>query len=344
MRTRLTELLGIRHPIILPGMAYVSLAPLAAAVCNAGGLGVLGIYDSPDNLRQSIRKMRELTDKPFGVNVVPIVPAVGEFVKVIIEEKVPVVTSGLGDPAALMGGKRPGMLMIPACGTVGQAIAAERNGADAVIVTGSEAGGHVGNISTLVLLSKVTARVKIPVIAAGGFCDGRGLIAALALGAEGIAMGTRFAVTQESPIPPQAQQVLVEAKEGMATVSTRYDGLPLRAIKGSSVTNYRGWWSRPWELLPHAQGLSKAYKVPRSETMKVVPVLRKLKIPVLQFVCGIDMVRKFASEGDVKGGVGPCGQVIGLVNDIPTCNELIERIIAQAERTSESVRAKALLS
>ncbi|MEE8471745.1 MAG: nitronate monooxygenase, partial [Dehalococcoidia bacterium] len=193
MKTRLTELLHIESPIIQAGMVHVSFPSLVAGASNAGALGILGAGAmSPQELRDNIRKVQALTDRPFAVNVIPDNTLLEELLDVIIEEKVPVASFGVGNPQRIIRHTRPhGIVNIPTVGSLRHAIRAEEGGADAVIIQGTEAGGHSSHVSTMVLLPLVAERLKIPVVAAGGICDGRGLVAALALGAEGIAMGSR---------------------------------------------------------------------------------------------------------------------------------------------------------
>ena len=345
MKTRITELLGIKHPIVQAGMGWVSYLPLVVAVANAGGLGVLSATDmTPEELRDQIRKIRELTgDKPFAVNIVPHLPGYRQYVEVMIEEKVAIVSHGLGNPFDILGKSvSHRVIRIPTVGSVKQAVRAERDGADALIVSGEEGGGHCSYTGTLVLTALVADRVKIPVIAAGGIGDGRGLVAALALGAEGISMGTRFAITQESPLPEHIKKLYVEADDEAAAVTTRITGFHCRGIKGEKIKNYRGWMFRPWEVLTSALSLSGAYKTTLRElASSALEVRRTYKTPV-QFICGIAKIRYGLIDGDEKRGYMPCGQICGMINDIPTCQELIDRVIAEAEDSIEKTRAKVL--
>lgn len=342
MKTRITELLGIEYPIIQAGMTFVSYLPLVVAVSEAGGLGILTCSDqTPEEVRANIRKVRELTSKPFGVNLVPYTPGYKDFCKVILEEKVPVFSHGLGNPFKLLGVKKPaGMIFMPTVGSTRQAVMMEREGADAIVVHGFEGGGHVGYIATTVLLPKVAETVKIPIVAAGGFCDGKGLVAALALGADGIAMGSRFCATKECPVHEDVKKALTEAREEDAIVSFRYDGLRLRSIPGDGLKNYRGWWSRPWEIIPSIFSMKGAFKSSYKELWEGSRELMRYKIPLMQFVCGCTKIRETLSDGEVKGGIIPSGQVAGRFRDIPTCHDLIQRIMAEAEQVAKFVGAK----
>lgn len=334
MKTRITQLLGIRYPIIQAGMSYVSFVPLAAAVSDAGGLGIMTATEqTPEELRKNIRKIRELTPKPFGVNLVPYVPRYRELVQVILDEKVPVFSHGLGNPFKLLNIQKPkDMVFMPTAGNVKHALKMEKEGADALIIHGFEGGGHVGHVASTVLLPEAAGCIKVPLLASGGFCDGRGLVAALAMGADGIAMGSRFALTQESPIHPRVKTAILKAKDEDAIVSTKYDGLRLRSIPSKAMAHYRGWWSRPWEIIPSVLAMRDDFKISFSELMRVLNELKKYNTPLLQFVVGIERVRSTLEDGNVRDGIIPAGQVMGRFTDIPTCQDLIDKIMQEAEQ------------
>lgn len=346
LKTRITDLLGIKYPIIQAGMNFVSYVSLAAAVSNAGGLGILTAIDqTPDELRTNIRRLRELTTNPFGVNLVPYIPRYKILCQVVFEEKVPVFSHGLGNPFKRLDMKKPpDMVFMPTAGSVEQAVAMEREGADAVIVHGMEGGGHVGSIASSVLVPKASEALRIPVVAAGGFCDGKSLVAALAWGAEGIAMGSRFIATHECPVHPDVKMAFLKAKEAEAIVSSRYDGFRLRGIPGEKVRHYKGWWSRPWEVLPGLLGMKKGFKTSFWELIKAAGDLKAYHAPVIQVAVGSAMARNSLSGGDLKRGFLPSGQVVGRIHDIPTCKELIERIVREAEEIIESIRVRFELS
>ena len=238
MNTKITRLFGIQYPVVLSGMTGISTPELVAAVCNAGGLGILATGDlSPDSLRAAVRQIRQLTDKPFGANVPLLIPGMDEKAHVLFEEQVPVINYSLGkgdwicQKAHEYGGKAIATVV-----TIKHAQAAERDGADALIVTGHEAAAHGGNATSLVLIPSIADTVSIPVIAAGGFGDGRGLAAALALGAEGIAMGTRFMNTLESPVHSAVKEIS-QAKTVHDTVySKKIDGIPCRVMQSKGAT------------------------------------------------------------------------------------------------------------
>jgi NAD(P)H-dependent flavin oxidoreductase YrpB (nitropropane dioxygenase family) len=333
MKTRITELFGIQHPIILSPMAFVARAPLVIAACQAGGLGLFGPPGlTVEEMRQQIREIKaQVGGRPFGVNIMPVMPKVRELIQVLIEEEVPVWTSGLRNPLTVFNIKKPkNVLFIPAVGNVRQALSVEKSGADAVIVQSWESGGHASLIASSVLIPEAARAVKIPVVAAGGFCDGHGLAAALALGAEGIAMGTRFAVTQESPIPDALKQTYIEAKDSDAVLSAVWDGMPQRAI--SKMRHYRGWWTHPWDAIPNLLASKKAFNASWKELIENAQILMQMKISPAQFATGMALFRRALDTGDIKKAFSPAGQVVGLIKDIPTCRELIERTSAEAEQ------------
>jgi enoyl-[acyl-carrier protein] reductase II len=308
LKTRLTELLGIRHPIIQGAMAWVSWPELVAAVSNAGGLGILGAgFMNPDDLRTNIRRTRELTSQPYAVNLLPDNPQLDQLLAVVIEEGVSVVSYGIGDPRLIMARCKPERIMcLPTVGAVRHAVKAERDGADAIIVQGTEAGGHSSRVTTMVLVPEVAERVQIPIAAAGGFCDARGLTAALAMGAEGISMGTRFMLTQECPIPQVVKERYLRATEEETIVSGHVTGVRCRILKNSLAERFL-------EL-----GEQNA---PSREFMML----------------GVGRFRKAFLDGDAEWGSLACGQVIGRIGDIPTCQELIERVVEGAEGMLQSL-------
>ncbi len=233
LRTRLTTLLGIEHPIIQGGMAWTATAELSAAVSNAGGIGIIGAGHMPtDVLREQIHLAKSLTDKPFGVNLMLLTPHIDDIVQMVIDEGVKVVTTGAGNPGKYMSAlKGAGIKVIPIVPSVALAKRMESIGADAIIGEGMEAGGHIGDLTTLVLTPQLVDAVSIPVIAAGGIADGRGVAAAFALGAEGVQVGTRFMCADECTIHPDVKDVVVKAKDRDTVVTGRSTGHPVRVIK-----------------------------------------------------------------------------------------------------------------
>ncbi len=302
LRTPLCDLLGIKHPIIQGGMAWVATAELASAVSEAGGLGIIGAGSAPpDYVRDQICKVRERTDKPFGVNVPLFSPYASEVVKLCIEEKVPVVTTGGGNPGPFIGPlKEAGIIVIPVVASVALAKRLEKMGADALVAEGMESGGHIGDVATMPLVPQVVDAVKIPVIAAGGIADGRGLAAALALGAVGIQMGTRFICTEECIAHPVYKEQIVKAHDRATVVTGQSIGHPVRALKNPLTYRFQ-------EL--EKRGASEE--------------------EIIAF--GTGALRKAVLEGDWENGSFMAGQSCGLIHDIVPVKVLIERIVAEAE-------------
>jgi NAD(P)H-dependent flavin oxidoreductase YrpB (nitropropane dioxygenase family) len=333
LKTRVTELFGIKHPVILSPMALVARAELVSAVSRAGGLGLFGAPGlTIAQMRQQICEIKEKNaGKPFGVNIMVNMPKVKDLIKILLEEKVPIWVSAFRNPFKFFDIKKPdNVLYVPAVGNAHQAISVEKSGADAVIVQSWESGGHPGLIASSVLIPEVSESVKIPVIAAGGFADGRGLAAALALGAEGIAMGTRFALTSESPLPKSLKEMYLESRDIDAVLNSAWDGMPARAI--TKMKRYFGWWTHPWDTLPNLISNKKDFNASWKELFENARFIREMGGSPIQFATGLSMFRKAAATGDLKGkSYAPCGQVVGLINDIPTCAEVIERTVAGAE-------------
>ena len=313
MKTRITELFGIKHPIIQGAMSWVSFPPLVAAVSNAGGLGILGAaFMSPEELQESIRKVKTHTDKPFGVNFMPGHPQLDELLDIIIDEKVSVASYGKGNPKRIIERTKPhGIINFPTMGSLKHATHAEADGADAVIVQGTEGGGHTGYISTMVLTPLVTGNVKIPVVAAGGIGDARGMVASMALGAEGISMGSRFVVTKEAPVPTHVKTHILERNENETIVTDNFTGVRCRVIKNKFSDN----------LVELSKNNTSPWEIMQS---------------------GVGKIRKAYVEGDVEWGSLTFGQICGLIDDIPTCKNLIESIVREAEKIMESMQKKIL--
>lgn len=350
MRTRITELLGVRYPIIQAPANFVGVPRLVAAVSNAGGFGILASGRlAAEEIREDIRAIRQLTDRTFGVNLIFGSPGYEKLAEVFLEEKVPLICHSRGNPKWLIDLTAGlDMKIMAMVGTVRHAIRAEQDGADAIMVQGEEAGGHVGYVSTIVLLPLIAGKVKIPVVAAGGFCDGAGLVAALALGAEGIAMGTRFAVTQESPLPMSIKQRYLECSENDTLVTPAITGTRLRVISNKFTQMLEeGQTSLPWK-----ERISGAL-----ETRRMLGVswwrfllggwnMRKqyeASISELgHLAAGGVRIRRAMVEGDAEFGVMPSGQVCGRIDDVPSVEELVDRIVSQAQSTLDSVRSKML--
>ena len=303
LRTPLCDLVGIKYPIVQGGMAWVGTAELAAAISNAGGLGVIGGGNAPtEEIAQEIRLARELTDKPFGLNIpLAISEYADDIVTLCIEEGVKIMVIGAWRPGNhITRLKEAGITVIPVIASVALAKRLERQGADALIAEGMESGGHIGDIATMPLVPQVVSAVNVPVIAAGGFADGRGLVAALALGAQGIQMGTRFICTTECTAHENYKQAILKARDRSTMTTGHSLGHPVRALKNPMVHQFE-------EL--ERRGISEA--------------------EIIEF--GTGKLRLAAIEGDVKNGSVMAGQIAGMINDIVPTKELIERIVAEAE-------------
>ena len=303
MKTRITELLEIEYPIIQGGMAWVAEDHLAAAVSKAGGLGLIGGANAPGEvIRDYIRKVKEVTDKPFGVNVMLMSPYADDVAKVVVEEGVKVVTTGAGNPEKYMDmWKQAGIRVIPVVASVALAKRMEKYGADAVVAEGTESGGHIGVATTMTLVPQVVDAVNIPVIAAGGIADGRGFAAAMMLGAEAVQMGTRFIVAKESIVHDNYKKKVIAAKDIDSEVTGLSHGHPVRQLRNNMTREYLK--------------LEKA-GAPFEE-------LEQLTLGAL---------RKAVVEGDAVNGTLMAGQIAGLVSREQTCAEMIREIMEQAEK------------
>ncbi|HHU93040.1 MAG TPA: enoyl-[acyl-carrier-protein] reductase FabK [Halanaerobiaceae bacterium] len=306
---RLTDLLQIPYPILQGGMAWIATGELAAAVSNAGGLGIIGAGSAPaDIIRNEIRKLKEVTDQPFAVNIMLLSPFVDEIVDLVIEEKVPVVTTGAGNPGKYIDRfKENGIKVIPVVPTVALARRMERIGADALIVEGTEAGGHIGDITTMALVPQVVDAVKIPVIAAGGIADGRGFLAALALGAEGIQMGTRFVASRECTAHVAYKEAIIKAGDRDAVVTGRSTGHPVRNLKNT---------------LTRTLDEMEKKGVNKEEIEKLAA----------------GSLRKAAIDGDIENGSVMAGQIAALIKEIKPVGEIIEEIVREAEELLQKLQ------
>lgn len=303
MKTRITELLGIEYPIIQGGMAWVAEYHLAAAVSNAGGLGLIGAASAPEDvIRTQIREAKKLTDKPFGVNVMLLSPYADEVAKVIVEEGIKVVTTGAGNPGKYMAmWKEAGVKVIPVVASVALARMMEKAGADAVVAEGTESGGHIGSATTMTLVPQVVDAVDIPVIAAGGIADGRGIAAAMMLGAEAVQVGTRFCVAKECICHENYKNKIIKAKDIDSTVTGRTHGHPIRCLRNQMTREYL-------KLEEQGAGFEK---------------LEHLTLGSL---------RNAVIDGDVKMGTVMAGQIAGMIKTEQTCEEIVTEMMSQAEK------------
>lgn len=302
LRTRLTELLGIEHPIIQGGMAWTATAELAAAVSNAGGIGIIGAGHMPTEiLRGEIRRAKELTSKPFGVNLMLLTPHIDELVDMVIEERVHAVTTGAGNPGKYMAGlKGAGIKVLTVVPSVALAKRMESIGADAVIGEGMEAGGHIGDLTTMVLTPQLVDAVSIPVVAAGGIADGRGVAAAFALGAEGVQIGTRFMCAEECTIHPDVKAQLVRAKDRDTVVTGRSTGHPVRVLKN--------------KLSRQIIELDRQNRPEEIETL------------------GAGKLALAMRSGDTEMGSLMAGQAAAMVCKIQPAAEIVSELVTQAEQ------------
>lgn len=298
MNSKICEMLGIEYPIFQGGMAWVATYHLAAAVSEAGGLGIIaaGTADG-EYIRNQIRHIREITDKPFGINVMLLSPNADEVMKVILEERVPVITTGAGNPGKYVKAlKEAGTKIFPVVPSVALAKRMEREGVDGVIAEGTESGGHIGELTTMVLVPQVVDAVNIPVIAAGGIADGRGILAAISLGAEGVQIGTRFICSEECNIHENYKKAVLDAGDRDAVATGRSTGHPVRCLKNKLT--------REFDRLEES-GASKEE-------------IEKL---------GTGALRRAVVEGDVSHGSLMAGQISGLVKEIKTCREIIQDLV-----------------
>ena len=303
MKTEITELLGIKYPILQGGMAWVAESTLAAAVSNAGGAGIIAGGAAPiDYLREQIRRAKSLTDKPFGVNVMLLSPNADDLAQLVIDEGVAFVTTGAGNPGKYMEGwKNAGIKVIPVVPSVALAKRMERAGADAVIAEGTESGGHIGENTTMCLVPQVVDAVSVPVIAAGGIADGRGIAASFMLGAKGVQVGTRFLASEECQIHENYKKLVVEAKDTDSLVTGRFTGHPCRNVKtkfAKKLLNFEKEGGTPEQFEEISAG----------------------------------SLRKAAVDGNLEEGSFMCGAIAGMIGEVKPCKEIIEEMFAQAEK------------
>ncbi len=309
MKNRICEILGIKYPIFQGGMAWVSTYHLAAAVSEAGGIGIIAAGNADaEYVRNQIRSVKELTDKPFGVNVMLRSPFVEDVMKVILEEKVALITTGAGNPGKYVKSlKEAGIKIFPVVPSVALAKRLEQEGVDGLIAEGTESGGHVGELTTICLVPQVVDAVNIPVLAAGGIADGRGMHAAFALGAEGIQMGTRFVCSKECWVHQNYKEAIVAAKDRDAVVTGRTTGHPIRCLKNKLT--------RQFDKLE-----SSGASIEEIENL------------------GKGGLKAAAVDGDTQNSSMMSGQIAGMINDIKSCNEIIQDIIKEYNENLSKVK------
>lgn len=304
MKTRITELLGCQYPLIQGGMAWIAEHTLAAAVSNAGGIGLIAGGSAPiDYLRDQIRKCKEKTDKPFGVNIMLMSPNADDLAQLVIDENVAVVTTGAGNPGKFIPAwKQAGIKVIPVIPSVALAKRMEKAGADAVVAEGTESGGHIGENTTMCLVPQVVDALEIPVIAAGGIADGRGVAASFMLGAEGVQIGTRFLASEECQIHPTFKELVVKAKDTDSVVTGRYTGHPCRNIKTK---------------------FSKKLANGEKDGSLTPDEFEELTLGSL---------RKAVQDGNLDEGSFLCGAIAGMINEVKPCDAIVKEIMEQAEK------------
>ncbi|MDI6761826.1 MAG: nitronate monooxygenase [Thermodesulfobacteriota bacterium] len=343
-KTRMTELFGIKHPIMLAGMNWITDPKLVSTVCNAGGLGILAIaHCGPEDTLKLIREIRKLTDKPFGVNQILIGPNAKENIQAAIDEKVPVINYSLGKPwfvdqVHAYGGKVVGTIAIAR-----HAAKAQQLGCDALVVTGHEAAAHGDVATSLVLIPVVAGQVTVPLIAAGGFYNGRGLAAALALGADGISMGTRFTVTKESMVHENYKQLVIEASEQDTLYSNVFDGMLGRVLKTKAaekmmrsgfpmVEAFKGAKEvKDFMKLSYGKFIVMSFQMMGQEEGQPLWVLARQAVGNRRHLMAI-------SQGDVSEGILFAGQNVGGIKDVPSVEEVIDRTIAEAEAMLDKIQ------
>lgn len=306
--SRVCSLLGIKYPIIQGGMAWVATSELAAAVSEAGGLGIIAAGNAPaDIVEKEIIKIKELTDKPYGVNVMLMSPFVDDVMEVIYKHRVPIITTGAGNPGKYMEKlKELEIKIIPVVPSIALAKRMEKNGADAIIVEGTEAGGHIGELTTMVLVPQIVDAVEIPVIAAGGIVDGRGIAASFALGAEGVQVGTRFICSNECVAHENYKNAILKAKDRDAIVTGRSTGHPVRVIKNKLVK----------EMIQIEKENGDISKIEQ---------------------LGAGALRKAVVDGDIENGSVMSGQVASMINEIKSCEDIIKEMMTDAIKVMKSL-------
>ncbi|MCX4761246.1 nitronate monooxygenase [Streptomyces sp. NBC_01275] len=343
METALTRLVGVRHPIVQTGMGWVAGPRLVSAVANAGALGVLGSATmTVDGLREAVREVRSRTDAPFGVNLRADAADAGDRVRIIVDEGVRVASFALApSPELIAELKEAGVVVIPSVGARRHAEKVAAWGADAVIVQGGEGGGHTGEVATTVLLPQVVDAVDIPVVAAGGFFDGRGLVAALAYGAAGVALGTRFLLTSDSTVPEAVKARYLAATVRDVTVTRAVDGLPHRMLRTDLVAalEHSGRARRVLHAVRRAAGFRKLSGLTWPQLVRDGLAMKhgkELSWSQVLLAANTPMLLKSAMvDGRTDLGVMASGQVAGVIDDLPSCAELVERITKEAEEIRE---------
>jgi NAD(P)H-dependent flavin oxidoreductase YrpB (nitropropane dioxygenase family) len=347
LHTVLCDRLGCRYPVVQTAMGWVATPALVAASCEAGAFGFLaGAVMTPAQLKAAIAEVKAATSRPFGVNFHMFQPGAAEIVELIIAERIRAVSFGRGPDATMIARFRAaGVICMPTVGALKHAVKMAELGCDLVTVQGGEGGGHTGPVATTVLLPQVLDALKIPVVAAGGFADGRGLAAALAYGAAGIAMGTRFLLTTESPVPDTVKARYLEATPDRIQVSSKVDGIPQRMVRNRAldVIERAGPLGR-WALaLSTGLAMRRATGASLGDLLKAARGMAReggLSLPQAMMAASAPMlIQKAVVGGDPDGGLMASGQVAGRIGDLPSCGELVERIVADARERLAALSA-----
>ena len=347
IRTRITELFGIMHPIMLAGMNWITEPQIVSAVSNAGGLGVFGMARcNPEEARKNIKEIRTLTDSPFGVNQPLNAPWAEENIQVAVEEKVPVINYSMGRPWFVEQVHTYGGKVLASVALVRHAVRAQELGVDALVLIGNEAAAHGGSIASMVFIPIVASRTKVPLIAAGSFFDGRGLAAALCLGADAISMGTRFMLTKESIVHDSFKQLCMKATEEDTVYSDVFNGIPGRVLVSEgakAMMNARNipvlTWLRSALAVKRMLKLSTGQFIRSSLKMMAGEGKRNLFQQALEATGAMRFIRAIY-DGDAKKGVLYVGQSVGAIDDLPTCKEVVECVAAQAEEVLRTAGVK----
>lgn len=336
MKTRFTDMLGIQHPIVLPGMTYIAVPRLVAAVCNAGGFAILASGAlSAEECRAAIREVRSLTDRPFGVGCSLMLPGAADCARVALEEQVPVINVSMGKGEWVMeGARRYGGKVIATISNEKHARSAIDSGVDGLIVTGHEAAAHGGKVTSMVLIPAVRDMAPdLPLIAAGGFADGRGLVAALALGADAVAMGTRFASSLESPVHADTKQLIVRKEAEETIYSSNFDTFPCRVMKTPGGRKYTARKLSPPVAISRSLSAARELQTPMSSLARDA-VSQGLvgAVKVAYFGAATLAMRKAIHEADHDNGVQLIGQSQGLVHDVASVADIVQRVVHEAEQ------------
>jgi enoyl-[acyl-carrier protein] reductase II len=343
MKTKITEILKIKYPIILSGMSWISMPELVAAVSNAGGLGILatGVMNADETL-EAIKKTRKLTKNPFAANITLYFPGAKKNAKVIIDQKVPVVNYALGKgdwickEVHAYGGK-----VIATVTTLKHALAAQKDGADAIIVTGHEAAGHGGDVTSLVLIPSIADNINIPIIAAGGFADGRGLASALILGADGISMGTRFMNSVESPVHENQKKVTNETDVYSTLYTDKVDGMKARVMKTLGAKRLINKRLNPFSALIRSKKIAKMLGFPWLKlAVGIMFMGYKKSMQMVRMAIGFDAFQAGTMDGDNTKGVLPIGQIAGIITETLTVKQIIDKTMKEAKKSQELLTSR----